>query len=399
MRIARCLALLGLVALLAGCGKDSNGPTAPSNNAPFAGTVEIVRARYSLPALGLAIVNRDAISVAVTGVRKLGAPTAATSTDLFHLGSLVKPMTATVIARLVEAGTLSWSLTLAQAFPDLAAGMNASYRNVTLRQLLQHRGGMPPFETLEDFAVLPVFTGDAVAQRREFVEWLVDRSPATSPGNYLYSNAGYAVAAAIAEEVTGTSWDQQMNTLLLGPLGISGTFGWPTDHDPNQPWGHVEQGDTLVAYDPALGRVPTVVAPSGDLSTSLAGYGRFAQLHLRALLGAPQLLADSTFDLLHTPPAGAYAMGWQRITLLGRTMLVHEGSAGTFAAFVLLDPERQGAYVLVTNALSVDVPDAFSDLLTAVLPKFAALPVETSGRLLDARTARLHHAGRHADRH
>lgn len=368
------LKVLALTLVLVGCGSKSK-PTAPGTPTPLATTVENIRVRHGLPALGIAVIDRDSIHVTIRGVRKLGVPTAAQAGDLFHMGSLVKPMTATMIARLVEAGSLSWDRTLPQAFPQFADSMVAAYRTVTLRQLLQHRGGVPAFETLADFAVLPAFSGTAVERRRAFVRWLVTRPPAVTPGNYLYSNAGYGVAAAMAEAAEGSSWDLLLTSELLDPLGVAATFGWPTDHDAAQPWGHTVVGGSLVSIDPNAGRVPTVVAPAGDLSQSLEAFGRFAQLHLRSLLGTPQLLSAGTYTLLHTPPAGGdYAMGWQRLSLQGRLVYAHEGSAGTFAAFVLLDPSRGGAYVLATNALTAGVEPAFIELITAVAPRVAALP-------------------------
>ena len=383
-------AALTLALALTGCG-DSSKPTSPgtATPTPLATTVETIRARHGLPALAIAVIGRDSIHVTIRGVRKLGSPALAQAGDLFHLGSLVKPMTATMIARLVEAGTLSWDRTLIQAFPEFGDSMVTAYRTVTLRQLLQHRGGFPPFETFADFAVLPTFSGSAIEQRRAFVRWLTTRPPAVPPGTYLYSNAGYGVAAAIAEAAPGSSgdpsittqppsgpsWGQLLTTQLLDPLGTTATLGWPTDHDAAQPWGHAVVGGSLVPIDPNAGRVPTVVAPAGDLSQSLEAYGRFAQLHLRSLLGTPQLLSAGTYTLLHTPPAGGdYAMGWQRLTFQGRLVYTHQGSAGTFAAFVLLDPARGGAYLLATNALSEGVESAFVELLTAVIPRSAALP-------------------------
>ena len=371
------LAFAGLVFsfALTGCG-DSSKPTSPGTGTPtpLATTVETIRARHGLPALAIAVIDRDSIRVTIRGVRKVGSPVPAQAGDLFHLGSLTKAMTATMIGRLVEAGTLTWNRTLIEAFPQFADSMVTAYRNVTLAQLLQHRGGMPAFESIEDFAALPAFAGNDVEQRRAFVRWLVTRAPAVAPGTYRYSNAGYGVAAAIAEAATGSSWEQLLASELLDPLGVEGTFGWPTDHDAAQPWGHIVEGGSLVPFNPASGRVPTVVAPAGDLSQSLEAYGRFARLHLRALLGTPQLLSATTFQTLHTPAAGDYAMGWQKVTLQGRLVYTHEGSAGTFAAFVLLDPSRGGAYVIATNALSDGVEPAFVELLTAVAPRFAALP-------------------------
>ncbi|WP_163360625.1 serine hydrolase, partial [Klebsiella aerogenes] len=67
------------------------------------------------------------------------------------IGSTTKAMTSALAGRLVERGAIAWSTTLAEALPDLAAGMRADYRRITLEQLLAHRGGLLAFNTDADF--------------------------------------------------------------------------------------------------------------------------------------------------------------------------------------------------------------------------------------------------------
>jgi len=372
----RAILFVALIAL-AGCG-HSKRVTAPAIPAmSLSEAVQYARARYHLPAFAAAMVEADSIRIAVSGVRRLGAPDSVSATDLFHIGSLTKALTATVIGSLVEEARLSWTRTLAQAFPEVADSMNAAYRSVTLEQLLQHRGGLPAFGELQDFAGLPAFPGGAVEQRRGFARWLLVRPPAATPGTYLYSNAGYAVAAAMLESAAAEPWDVLLRTRLLDPLGVSATVGWPTDHDSNQPWGHYVEGGRLVPFDPGEGHVPTIIAPAGDLSMSVGDYARFARLHLRALQGRPALLADSTFRRLHAP-AGDYALGWLVTTVKGHAVWAHDGSAGTFTSLVLLDPGRDRAYAMFTNAVTPGVDSAFADVLVAVSPRTAAATVPPS---------------------
>jgi hypothetical protein len=52
--------------------------------------------------------------VAVTGVRKVGAPTPASRSDLWHVGSITKSYTSALVGKFVEQGKLSWSITLGE---------------------------------------------------------------------------------------------------------------------------------------------------------------------------------------------------------------------------------------------------------------------------------------------
>lgn len=352
------VALLGVV----GCG-SSKRVAGPPEQATLATVVEAARARHHLPAIAVASFTEDEIQVAVRGVRRVGGAAPALETDRFHIGSNGKAMLATAIGRLVERGELSWTSTLSEALPELAAGMQPAYRGVTLEQLLKHRSGLPAFASLEDFALVPQFPGDAPAQRQAFAGWVLVQPPAVAPGEYLYSNAGYAIAAAIAERRSGRSWDALERADVLDPLGASLFVGWPLDERPDAPSGHLTQDGALLPIDPSAGRIPTVFAPAGDLSLTVGDYARFAQLHLRSLSGHAALLADSTFRRLHTP-TGDDAMGWQVFDSGGHTVLVHSGNSDTFYAFVVLYGQARRGFALLTNSGdSPDVQAAFTEII------------------------------------
>jgi CubicO group peptidase (beta-lactamase class C family) len=136
-----CMFKLGLV-LVAACG------SMPPAVVPDAGPVDLaqelapIASQQGMPALAALAADDVAIlGQGVTGVRKLGDPTPATPHDRWHLGSDTKAMTATLVAGAVEAGTLGWDTTIAQAFPGMT--IDPGYRDVTIAQLLSHVGGAP----------------------------------------------------------------------------------------------------------------------------------------------------------------------------------------------------------------------------------------------------------------
>src|SRR5690348_1590914 len=80
--------------------------------------IAAARARHAIPAIGfLSRVKGQDEAIAV-GVRALGDPTPATTEDRWHIGSDTKAFTATLVARMVEAGELRFEETLAEALPD-----------------------------------------------------------------------------------------------------------------------------------------------------------------------------------------------------------------------------------------------------------------------------------------
>ena len=196
--------------------------------------LESIRQEYNLPALAAAVVlDGDTIALGAVGERKYGSGVAVTNDDQFHLGSCGKAITATMIAVLVEQGKLSWTTTLAEVFPELVDEMLPKYRSVTLLHLLSHRAGLPgqaegqvlSFAT--DDLILEWYhrTNPIVEQRYEVAEvelCAVEHASLPDPGErFIYANTGYIIAAAVAERVTGSSWEELVAELIFEPLGIT----------------------------------------------------------------------------------------------------------------------------------------------------------------------------------
>jgi D-alanyl-D-alanine carboxypeptidase len=327
-----------------------------------------IRSRYGVPGMAAAVVRAERIEdLGATGVRQLGSTPPITVDSRFHLGSNTKAITATLLALLVEDGTLGWNSGPLESFPELAQTIHPEHRGITLTQLLQHRAGIEPLLSFRDIPPLP---GSLVEQRRRGSRMLLELPPLAPVGSYLYSNGDYAIAAAMAEARTGRSWEDLVRTRLLWRLGISASFGWPAASDRSQPRGHEQRGDGFVPHRPDLAsdpfRVPGVIAPAGDLSMSVRDYARFVQLHLRGLRGRPRLLSADGFRRLHSPN-GFYAMGWGEIEVEGVRTALHDGSTGTFWATVWMQPERNVAVAVLVNAGGELAGAAATDAATELL--------------------------------
>jgi D-alanyl-D-alanine carboxypeptidase len=311
-----------------------------------------LRETYHLPALELCVIDADRIVEAASGgVRKAGGAAAVEESDLFHLGSMTKAMTATMLSTLVQEGKLSWDMTMVQAFPSLASVMDLRYRDVTLEQLLTHTSGLPRYTTDPEWASIPPFTGTPAQQRQAFARMLLTKPPIGPAGIYRYSNAGYAVAAAIAERVTGTTWEQLMQQRVFGPLKIRAAYGWPLLSGDGEPWGHRIKNGVVTPHDPSDHyRVPTVLAPAGDVSMSILDYSVFARLHLAGLENIDgSVLSAADIQRLHQPVL-AYSSGWHEELIDGVPTSWHRGTCDTFDTFVLLQPSRGIGVIIFTNA-------------------------------------------------
>ncbi len=347
-----------------GCAasRDVRGPRdeAAAGSQGFEKFLERARRKYGVPALAAAFVRDTKIAAAAAvGVRRVDRAERVELDDRFHIGSVSKPVSATVIATLVEQGLLGWETTVAEVFPDLAHQLNPAYRKVTLAQLLAHRAGVVPWEEDEEIAAAPVVAGSPRQQRRAATLWLLQQPPVVEPGTaHVYSNAGYTVAAAMAEEVTDVSWEELVQERLAKPIDLKTVgFGWPARTYPPEPWGHRRSHRGFVPHPPDDSyRLGPLLAPAGDLHMSILDLARFAQLHLEGLAGRPRLLRPETFRELHTP-MGDYALGWN----VRETADHHLGGAETFIAAIWVSVPRRVAVVVASNS------DADTELISAVI--------------------------------
>lgn len=322
--------------------------------------------------------SKEIVDAAAVGTKRLGENEPVSVNDLFHAGSNGKAMTAMLCGRLVADGRLSWDSNPGSVLHFDNSNVLSAYRGITLRMLLTHMAGVPSYidDEAEDYAtpnVLDVPHGDKI---QAFSEWLLStQPPAAAPGmEFLYSNAGYAIAAAMAEVVTSSTWETLMQRYVAEPLGVRLICGrgWPAKVDPSAPLGHNMVDGNLVAHSPndpyQLDVNEPFLAPAGDACLSLPDYGRFLQSHLRGLRSKETILPSATIRELHNDGLPGVGMGWQVKRLKGLESLgllsVHGGSARTFEMFAAICHERDLAIGFATNAY-VNAVDGFKTVIKA----------------------------------
>jgi CubicO group peptidase (beta-lactamase class C family) len=335
--------------------------------------LETIRKKCDLPALAVVVVKDGKIcDRAAVGVRRIGNPTPVTTSDLFHIGSCAKSMTATLAAMFIEEGRLRWETTIAEVFPELKGKMNRQYETVTIEQLLTHRGGAPGISPT--FAWLRAWRqqGTPEQQRRQFIQAVLAQSPAAAPGTkFIYSNRGYIIAGAMLEKVTGKIWEELIAEKLFKPLRLdSAGFGPPgTKGKADQPWGHFQRFFITI---PLQKDNPPVYAPAGRVHCSLDDLARYAIFHIRSGRDGG-LLKPKTFHKLHTPPDDSdYACGWvcPKRDWAGGQALMHAGSNNLWFLIMWLAPDKDFAVIAATNTGAAKAFKGCDDVVSAMIKKW-----------------------------
>jgi len=341
--------------------EQSDGPSyagVPRSDGPsgawLAGLITDLRKEKKLVGLAARVmVDGQVVACAADGERKRGSGVSIELGDRWHLGSITKSITATMIARLIESGQMQWTDTVGERFPD--APMHDHWKPVTLQQLLTHTSGAPANFSLWLNLKEPALGPECTKERRKAVMDAIAEKPAYPPGEkYAYSNVGYTIAAAMAETATGVSWEDLVKREVFKPLELSDVgFGPPKSSSQtlDQPLGHRGIFGWKTSASDEEDNNP-IIGPAGAVHMTLGNLGKYATEHLRGELGAGKLLTAETFKRLHTPKLHDYACGWvvkQPNSEIPHTVYWHNGSNTMWYALVAFIPGKNMAVAVTSN--------------------------------------------------
>jgi len=303
--------------------------------------------------------------IEVAGFRKHNDPAPITETDMWHLGSNTKAMTATLVARLLEKQSeLSWESTIMTILEydvmDWSSVVHDSLKQVSLQELVHHRSGLRPNLSMW-WQVRPRTSREhlTVQDRRSLMNTLLAQKPYTERGQYLYSNCGYTVVAFLIDVWTGESFEDlmeeevwgplQMSSAKWGPPGQSGLVDEPRGHDMSWTISKCFPRKVLVALEPNQEAAdnPPVINSAGRACMAMADYAKFLKAHC---LKDASFLPSASWEKLHTP-VGDYAMGWQVVESPRdkAIQLLHAGSNTHWYVAADVIPQREEFAVTAQN--------------------------------------------------
>jgi len=334
---------------------------------------------------GMAIaVGRHGRLVRLRGYGRLdwapGSPSASPS-SVYDLASLTKVVaTTTAVMQLVDDGRLTLESRIAEFLPEWSDSPSGPARpgrdwkrDVTVRDLLLHRGGLPPFRpfwrTLEG--------------RRAYRDAIAGLEAEYVPGTQtVYSDIGLITLAFVVEAITGRTLDAHLESTVFGPLQMTDTGFNPSISDRSgiAP----TEVDTTYRYRHLVGEVHDEngfalggVAGHAGLFSSARDLARFSTWILAAAregrglgsegrgLGSAEAF-DPPDSLPSSRTVGAFtrradgrssrALGWDTPSdrssagrFFGRAAFGHTGFTGTS---IWIDPELDLFVVLLTNRVN-----------------------------------------------
>lgn len=310
--------------------------------------------RKQIPGCAIAVVYRNnVIFMSGYGVRTIGKDDKIDANTVFQLGSISKPIAATLATMLEEKGKLNVEDPVIQYLPDFTLNNKSDPTTFKVKNVLSHTSGVPRngFNNLiENFTPYPEILS-AIQQIR-----------ARTPGQkYDYHNAVYSLIGKITEKVTSLSFAEALRNYLTHPLQMKSTTATYEGlmQNINRASPHTRNGKGALCACEPYSQGYYAVSPAGGINSSVHDMAIF----LKAQMGGhTNVLSRNVITKMHTPiipttnylgrgrsSDPSYGLGWRIINYADQKLVYHGGWLKGFTNFLAFMPEQELGIVVLHN--------------------------------------------------
>lgn len=342
---------------------------AQAQRAPLRGLdayVTVAMQVWKVPGLAIAIVKNDSvIFIKGYGTRTMNTQQPVDDHTLFAIGSASKAFTATLVAMYVDEGKMRWDAEAKAYLPSLELQDPYVSRELTIRDLLTHRSGLPRGDLMW---YATNYDRDEILRRVRFLR------PAWSMrSRYGYQNIMYLAAGQAVAKVAGRSWDDVVRDRIFAPLGMSetntSTLALARSQNVATPHGDIDDTLRVLPWHNIDN-----IAPAGSINSSVHDMAKWVRFQLaQGKVNGKSLVSASALGETHSPQVvtpisadskqinpfthlGSYGMGWVIQDYRGREIRQHGGNIDGMSALVSLVPEERIGIVVLTNANGSPLP-------------------------------------------
>ncbi|MBN1137785.1 MAG: serine hydrolase [Anaerolineae bacterium] len=329
-----------------------------------------------VPGLALAAVQDGEIVYAQgLGVASVETGLPVTPDTLFRIGSITKPLTATAIMRLVQAGKLDLDRPVREYVPWLTFSDESAAERITLRLLLSHSAGLPTDHNpigRRDPEALEAYVRDQIPTYR-FI---------APPGKlYSYANPGPRLAGYVAQVASGRLYTELMQDLVFDPLEMRRTIFDPTvamTYPLAQ--SHDLAGDGALSVRHRFAEDASGY-PSGFAISTVLDLAHFALMQMNGgRFGGRQILSPQSVAEMqaaqvdrYTTTDAAYGLGFFLDTYKGLRRVSHSGDISTFGSQLAMIPSAGVAVALLVNR-TAGFWSKMDEIVDGLLDRLLGLP-------------------------
>lgn len=328
---------------------------AQNNLEGFDQVIEKTLVDYQIPGLAIGvIVDGHLVYSKGFGYRDIEKKLPVTPSTLFAIGSCSKAFTSFLMGTLIDEGLFSWDSHVIDLFPEFRMWDQYATQNLTLRDLLTHRSGMPR----HDFMWY-----NSTMSRAEFMSRLRHLEPSCDiRERYQYNNIMYVAAGFTVEQVTKKSWEDLISSRILQPLEMR-----QTNFSVRKMEMEADFASAYIDKGGKLKKVPLrdicVAAPAAGINSNISDLTRWVQMHLNGGVSDKQaLISPATLQEMHSPQViitgvpeskeslmYAAGIGWNIASYKGHYLVSHDGGVDGFTSIVGFLPQQGVGVIILCN--------------------------------------------------
>ncbi len=317
---------------------------------------------WHVPGMSVTIVSQDRVlferGFGKTAIKN-GKPV--DQNTLFAIASTTKAMVVSGLLMLVDEGKLSLDDAIVKYIPELHFNDPSLTQQLTVRDLLSHRTGLPSTDFWSFFQDMPL---DEQIKRLPTIKSAV---PART--RFIYQNTMYEIAGLLIERLSGQKWHHFLTERLWQPIGMNDTVGNRLDIGAKRT--HVQsynflhgkliqaEWDFPADYADAAGSAWSSIHDMGLWAQFLlrdgvttSGKRLISEDSIKEMFTPQQLISEKDFyptSKLTQPSWRAYGLAWFQQNFQGRKIDFHTGSLTGLIALIGLDRANDKAVVILGN--------------------------------------------------
>jgi len=260
---------------------------------------------WRIPGMSVSVVhNGELVFNEGFGVKRQGGSDRVDEHTLFHVGSVSKSFTATVMASVVDDGLVRWDDRVKDILPDFDWADDEVEDEMLVRDLFTHATGLCP--------QVGTYIPNLGYDRNDIYQMFRYMKPIYPfRSKFGYNNITFIIAARIIEKVTGCSWEENVRSRVFGPLGMNESCIGGDEYDAcgNKATAHNfnyrrgKDGSDGIRTSPLDGENRalwwvSVIGPAGSVCSTSSDMARYVSCHLEngAILDLGSAGGDSVDD-------------------------------------------------------------------------------------------------------
>lgn len=324
---------------LYGCGQPDDSRVAPIDSSATDLKIQVASlARdHEMSGVIAVAVDGEPILEEAFNIEPLRASFEITVDTNFAIASITKSFTAILVLSQVESELIDLDATVRDYLPAFDAGYADQ---VTVRQLLQNRSGIPHYVDIPGW-FNPDVVGGFTAET--FLEAIAELELRFEPGeDYYYSNSNYYLLGLILEAATGKPYEAVLQEEILEPLGLEELGHIYAPGSQVVAPTYIRDGESYELIE--LGNPSLFRATASQFSTArgLVAFGR-------GLVEGTILGEEMRRILLDENRPMSFTIGSAPIADQEVPVITYNGELAGTATILTMFPEQNGTIVILSN--------------------------------------------------